>query len=56
MILVKEHSEETSLRTLFQLLKKQKQISSYCLLEFRKIKIRGGDIFDRVRKLEKPKY
>lgn len=39
MILVKGHSEETSLRTLFQLLKKQKQIASYCLPENLKAKL-----------------
>ncbi len=39
MILVKGHSEETSLRTLFQLLKKQKQIASYCLSENLKAKL-----------------
>lgn len=39
MILVKEHSEETSLRSLFQLLKKQKQIASYCLPENLKAKL-----------------
>ncbi|EAE0204909.1 hypothetical protein B0U03_15115 [Listeria monocytogenes] len=36
---MKGHSEETSLRTLFQLLKKQKQIASYCLPEKLKAKL-----------------
>ncbi|WP_181343080.1 PcfJ domain-containing protein [Listeria monocytogenes] len=36
---MKGHSEETSLRTLFQLLKKQKQIASYCLSENLKAKL-----------------
>ncbi|EAD7632792.1 hypothetical protein AB290_12790 [Listeria monocytogenes] len=36
---MKEHSEETSLRSLFQLLKKQKQIASYCLPENLKAKL-----------------
>ncbi|EAE3756111.1 hypothetical protein E3377_15485, partial [Listeria monocytogenes serotype 1/2b] len=36
---MKGHSEETSLRTLFQLLKKQKQIASYCLPENLKAKL-----------------
>ncbi|HEM2451423.1 TPA: hypothetical protein U0377_002865, partial [Listeria monocytogenes] len=36
---MKGHSQETSLRTLFQLLKKQKPIASYCITENLKAKL-----------------